>query len=316
MKQALLLLGICGICAALEACDSRVEPLAQTTEAGAPTGWTTITAGTANLNAISGVSDSAIWVVGDRGTIGHWDGSRLVFEKSGTQVNLRGVFALSADQAYAVGDGGTILQRTATGSWQPVGQGVTGETLTAVWADTTRVIAVGSFGTIVLGGATGYQPITNPSFQENLFGVTGTAGGPITAVGALGLVLSITGTNVSRITITNFTKLLVGVATGPGATYIVGQQGTVYVADATGINPVNGCPVSALRSVSLAGSDAWAVGWDGAICKIAGTTTASFPYSDSRWFNGIYAASDTSLWVVGASGTFLHGLPLPPKGDE
>jgi hypothetical protein len=312
LKKALFLVGIC---ATVAACDSPVQPLAQTLEAGVVTGWTSIAAGTANLNAISGISDSAIWVVGDKGTIGHWTGTSVVFETSGTQANLRGVFALSADEAYAVGDGGTFLHRTAAG-WVPVAAGLTREVLTAVWADTTRVVAVGSFGTIVLGSGTTYQLISSSSFQENLFGVTGTLGGPITAVGALGLVVSINGTSVSRVTIPNFTKLLVGVTTGPGATYIVGQQGTVYVANGAGINPVNGCPVSALRSVSLAGTDAWAVGWDGAICKITGTTTASFPYSDARWFNGIYAASATSLYVVGASGTFFHGLPVPPTGDE
>jgi photosystem II stability/assembly factor-like uncharacterized protein len=311
-KHALLLFGMC---AALQACDSQVAPLSQTPEAGVANGFTAIAAGTTNLNAISGVSDSALWVVGDKGTIGHWNGSSLVFEKSGTQANLRGVFAVTADQAYAVGDGGTFLERTATG-WKQVAQGITREVLTAVWADTTRVVAVGSFGVIVLGTGITYQNISNSSYQENLFGVTGTSGGPITAVGALGLVLSITETSVSRVTIPNFTKLLVGVATGPSATYIVGQEGTVFVADASGINPVNGCPVSALRSVALTGPDAWVVGWDGTICKVAGTTTTSFPYSDSRWFNGIYAASPTSLWVVGASGTFVHGLPLSPRGDE
>ena len=139
----------------------------------------------------------------------------------------------------------------------------------------------------------------------------------MTAVGALGLVLSITGTTVTRVPIPNFTKLLVGATgTGPTNTYYVGQEGTVFRVDATGINLVPGCPPSALRSVSTAGAVAWTVGWDGTICKISGANVTSYPYTDARWFNGVYAASATSLWVVGASGTLLHGLPrLLPQGD-
>jgi photosystem II stability/assembly factor-like uncharacterized protein len=301
----------------LVACNQFAPLPTEAPEASVSTGWTLIStssnpantaAGAANLNAVSGVSDDAVWVVGDRGTIGYWNGTTLAWEPSGTKANLRGVWALDAEDAYAVGDQGTILQRTASG-WKQVGTGVTYQVLTAVWADTTRVVAVGSGGTVILGGATGYQLIKN-SFQENLFGVTGVAGGPVTTVGALGIVLDLNGTALTRTKIPNFIKLLSGATTGPNNSYFVGQQGTVYRVDATGINSVSGCPATALRSVATVGANAWTVGWDGTICEIAGTKVSSFPYTDTRWFNGIYAASATSLWVVGASGTLLHGLPV------
>lgn len=306
----------------LWACDQAVPPPSVVLDAGDDTGWKVLAAGTDNLNAVSGLTDKAVWVVGDHGTIGHWDGAKLDWEKSGTTANLRGVWALSESAVYAVGDGGTILKRDAAGVWTLVAAKVTREVLTSVWADSQRVIAVGSGGTIILGGATPYQLLANTACSnkpcnENLFGVTGTAGGAITVVGALGLVLSITGPAtgpaIARVTIPNFTKLLSGITTGSANSYFVGQQGTVYRADATGLNPVAGCPTSALRSVSTVGPDAWIVGWDGTVCKVAGMKATSFPYSDTRWFNGIYAASATSLWVVGASGTLLHGLPLPPE---
>ncbi len=311
MKQALVIALFCGAMA--NACNSgTAAPPPPSGEASAPTGWTVIPAGTANLNAVSGVSDSAVWVVGDKGTIGHWDGTSLTFESSGTTANLRGVFARSTTEAYAVGDGGTILHRVGT-AWQQVAAGLTRQVLTGVWADASRVVAVGSNGTIVLGGAMGYQLVSS-SYQENLFSVTGVSGGLVTAVGALGLIVELNGTTVSRTPITNFTKLLTGVATGSSNTYLVGQEGTVYRADATGLNPVNGCPSSALRSVSTVGADAWIVGWDGTVCKVAGRKVTSYPYPEARWFNGVYAASATSLWVVGSSGTLLHGLPLASGG--
>jgi photosystem II stability/assembly factor-like uncharacterized protein len=289
----------------------RVTTTTPAAGAAAGSGWTTIAAGTANLNAVSGLSDSAVWVVGDRGTIGYYNGRSLAFEASGTSVDLRGVWAVDATHVYAVGDQGTILQRGVAG-WKQVGAGVTPQVLTSVYADAQRVVAVGSGGTIVLGTPSGaamtFALVTSPN-TENLLGVSGSPGGPVTAVGALGNVVSINGGSATRTPIPAFSQLLAGSATGAAATYLVGQLGTVYRADGAGLNPVTGCPLSALRAVSMVGSVAWIVGWDGAICEINGASVASYPYSDARWFNGVYAASTTSLWIVGASGTFLHGFP-------
>jgi photosystem II stability/assembly factor-like uncharacterized protein len=306
--RALGFVAVC--CWLLLGCDQVSSTPAQV-DAGVPPGWTVISAGSTNLNAVSGVSDSAVWIVGDQGTIFHWDGSHLASESSGTTANLRGVWALDTDRAYAVGDGGMILERTS-GLWQQVGAGVTRQVLTGVWADTTRVVAVGSFGTIVQLTPTGYKVVKNAD-GENLLAVTGTPGGPVTAVGALGLVLNLNAGALKRTAIPAFSKLLSGAASSANGSYAVGQQGTVYQsADsfASPPQPVTGCPQSSLRAVSMAGQDAWIVGWDGAICRVRGTKTTSYPYSDARWFSGIYAASPTSLWVVGSSGTVLHGLPV------
>jgi hypothetical protein len=260
---------------------------------------------------VSGVADTDVWAVGDQGTIAHWTGSQLVFEKSGTTVTLRGVHAISTDEAYAVGDQGTILHRKM-GVWTQVGQGTTPQALTSVYADSARVVAVGSYGTVVYGTTTGttttFKLVPN-SNTENLLGVSGAAGGTVAAVGALGLVLQVSSGGLSRVTLPAFSELLAGTAVGAGATYYVGQLGSVYRADGAGLNPVTGCPLSSLRSVSVTTNAAWIVGWDGTICEIAGSKVTSYPYVDQRWFNGVYAASATAIWIVGASGTLLHGYP-------
>jgi photosystem II stability/assembly factor-like uncharacterized protein len=314
-------IGVLLCCGFAVGCNNHVSPLASAPDASVPTGWTVIPAGTANLNAVSGISDSVVWVVGDHGTIKRWNGTELVSELSGTTQSLRGVWALDAQNAYAVGDAGTILQRTASG-WQQVGAGITRQVLTAVWADSTRVVAVGSAATVILGTtASGYKILPPPSVNmnpvsANIFGVTGVPGGVVTMVGAIGLVMQLNGTSLSVVTPMQngapYLGLLSGATTGTGAAYFVGQQGTVFRADATGLNNILGCPGTALRGVSTAGANAWIVGWDGTICRLSGANATSFPYTDTRWFNGVYASSATSLWVVGASGTLLHGLPANP----
>jgi photosystem II stability/assembly factor-like uncharacterized protein len=282
---------------------------ARALDAAAPTGWTVVRAGSANLNAVSGVSDSAVWVVGDQGTIARWDGAALSFETSTTSANLRGVWALDNDHAYAVGDGGTFLERKS-GAWTQVAVGLTREVLTAVWADPDRVVAVGSHGTIVLGTQTGYELVPN-SRAENLLAVSVNAGGGrVLAVGALGLVLQLQGKALSRLAIPAFSKLLSGVSTDQYANaYFVGQQGSVYRFDGANVTSVTGCSSSSLRAVATVDVNAWIVGWDGTLCYAAVSSAVPYTYTDSRWFNGIYAASPTSLWVVGASGTLLHGMP-------
>ncbi len=312
MRRAVdVLAGVLAACGGLLCGCARSAPsssLPRASDAGGPTGWTALKAGSANLNAVSGVSDSAVWVVGDQGTIARWDGVALSFESSGTTANLRGVWALDTDHAYAVGDGGTFLERKA-GVWAPVAAGLTREVLTGVWADAQRVVAVGSHGTVVLGTTTGYALVPS-SRGENLLAVSGTPGGTVTAVGALGLVLNLDGTTLSRFTIPAFSMLLSGVSRdASGNAYFVGQQGTVYYSGGSGVNAVTGCPQASLRAVTTAGADAWIVGWDGAICQVSASGAVVHPFTDARWFNGIYAASPTSLWVVGASGTLLHGLP-------
>jgi hypothetical protein len=304
--------------------------------ADAGDGWTVIAAGTANLYAISGTSDTNVIAVGDQGTIAHWDGTKVNFEDAGTKATLRGVFVLDADHAFAVGDAGLVLERKA-GAWKTVAAGVTLQTLNAVWADATRVVAAGTAGTVVLGTITGTGAAAKTQFAvvdnaqaENLLGVTGITGGPATIVGALGLVLELEGNNLSRLAIPSFSKLLAGAATAPGAgadggkgggmgagaIYLVGQAGSVFRADARGLTPVTGCPPTFLRAVASAGTDAWIAGWDGIVCHVEGSKATSFAYGDPRWFNGIYAASPTSLWVCGATGTLLHGLPTRPSDGD
>jgi hypothetical protein len=317
----------------LAGCDQvTASPALNDASAAVPSSWTVLSAGNKNLYAVSGLSDSSVWAVGDKGTILYYDGTTLAPQASGTTLPLRGVWAVpGTSTAYAVGDGGTILQLVG-GAWQQVGANTTQQILNGVWADATRIVAVGSNGTVVLGtiGAakTTFQVLTvtvptasGPPLPatENLFGVTGTPMGVVTIVGALGLVLQLQPGSMSPSLVSipypiNSTPLLAAATiAGPMGAYVVGQQGAVYqLANKT---PIIGCPQSALRAAtSTPAGIIWIAGWDGTMCEINNGIATSFPYSDARWFNGIYAASATSLWVVGASGTFLHGLPPADAG--
>jgi len=307
-------LGLVAVWAGIQfGCEQLKTPIAYGLDAGVNTGWTVMPAGTGNLNAVSGASDSAVWMVGDQGAILRWDGVHLVPEPSGTNANLRGVCAVDSNNAYAVGDGGLILQRSPSG-WQIVAQGLTRQVLTAVWADTQRVVAVGSFGTVVFGTPAGGYALVPSGRAENLLGVSGTPGGNMTIVGSLGLILTFDGTNFSRPATPPSAKLLAGIAAVGQGIFMVGQEGTFYSLDGSSLAAISGCPQTPLRALSGVGGDVWAVGWDGTICGMSGGVVLPYPYLDARWFNGVYVATTASIWVVGANGTLLHGFPLLPDG--
>ena len=81
-----------------------------TTDGGA--NWSALTVDTAeDLNAISCLSDTHCFVVGDAGTIFSTtdDGSTWTTQTSGTTEDLRAISCLSTTHCFAVGDNGTIL---------------------------------------------------------------------------------------------------------------------------------------------------------------------------------------------------------------
>ena len=52
---------------------------------------------------INGTSESDVWMVGEKGRITHWDGTKLEERASGTSATLFGVWASAPDDAWAVG---------------------------------------------------------------------------------------------------------------------------------------------------------------------------------------------------------------------
>jgi len=144
---------------------------------------------------------------------------------------------------------------------------------------------------------------------ENLFGVSGTAGGAVTTVGALGLVLQLNGTTLTRTPIPAFTKLLTGVATARPTRTTSGKR-DVFRSDATGLNPVPGCP--ARRSGPCRPSVRMRdrrVGWDD--LRDRWTERDLVPLFRYALVQRYLCASPTRCGR-GASGTLLHGLPINP----
>jgi hypothetical protein len=86
---------------------------------------------TQQLNAVYGLSADEVYAVGDGGTILRRQGGMWAAEASPVAVGLTAVWG-AGDEVFAVGQGGTVLRRSA-GGWRQESTGLTGERLSAIW---------------------------------------------------------------------------------------------------------------------------------------------------------------------------------------
>jgi hypothetical protein len=63
-------------------------------------------------NAVWGAAPDDVWIVGDKGTLLHWDGQQLKAIPSGTESNLRSIWGNAPDNIWVGGGNGTILHYT------------------------------------------------------------------------------------------------------------------------------------------------------------------------------------------------------------
>ena len=280
--------------------------------------WQQVDAGTGptNFNAVSGSSAENVVVVGDQGTILHWDGTAIVREESGTTANLRGVAVASDNLAYAVGDQGTILRRQ-DGLWTAEVP-LTDVVLTAVWADEASACAVGEQGAVLASTAGVWSLIPNVctekyhSCKDNYYAITNSNDG-LQVVGGMGVVshIDISAKSISAVSIPGYMKLLAGATRAGTGAYFVGVEGGFFFRSAATSTQLEGLPPVFLRGVAVVGGEVWVVGHDGFVAKLPGgqVPATTIPTPDNRWLMSIYAASATDLWIVGRSGVILRGPP-------
>ena len=280
--------------------------------------WQEVDAGTGptNFNAVSGSSAENVLVVGDQGTILHWDGTALLREESGTTANLRGVAVAGDNLAYAVGEQGTILRRQ-DGVWTAEAP-LTDAVLSAVWADDTSACAVGEQGVVLAATAGVWSLIPNVctqnyhSCKDNYYAITNTDAG-LQVIGGMGVVstINISAKSISAVSIPGYLKLLAGATRAGSGAYFVGVEGGFISWSAGNANQVTGLPPVFLRGVAVVGGDVWVVGHEGFVAKLPGgqAPPTTIPTPDNRWLISIYAASDSDVWIVGRSGAILRGPP-------
>jgi photosystem II stability/assembly factor-like uncharacterized protein len=296
---------------AIAACDRVTSPSLR--DGGADTLaslWEQVDAGAVNYNGVAGSGPDNVFIVGDQGTILHWDGIALSPEDSGTTANLRGVAVVNETLAYAVGEQGTILHRQ-DGVWivdPPIATAV----LNAAAASATFALAVGEQGTILVCRQGVWSQVPNTR-TDNYYAVSNASDG-LQVVGALGVVVHVdpgAGTIVGKAgSIQGYTKVIASAIPYKAGSLLVGVDGGFFYWASGAATRQPDLPPKFLRAVSVLGDTVWIVGHEGlAATGSVGSALTLVPTPDDRWLLGVYAAAATDVWVVGRSGLIMRGPP-------
>jgi len=222
---------------------------------------------------------------------------------------IRGIWATSATDIWAVGDFGAILRYNGT-SWQVIESGTT-ENLRAVWAGSAQdVFVVGDAGKILRSTGAAFSTMTSNTVQS-LRGIWGnSATEEVWAVGLGGVLLrfdrgSGTWGSVASPT-TNQLNAVWGSARN--RVYVAANGGTVLRYDGTNWNIE--------MNTNIATTDVLGIGGDGSKVVAAGTggkiitSTAPNMWTDApsgttNALSAVFGKSGT-FWVAGAAGTRLR----------
>ncbi|HEX7597175.1 MAG TPA: hypothetical protein VF518_03110, partial [Polyangia bacterium] len=253
---------------AFAGCDRLTTRFVQDAGPDSPAGkWEQVDAGAVNYNAVAGSSPDNVMVVGDQGTILHWNGTALLREESGTAANLRGVTVVDETLSYAVGEQGTVLRRQDS-VWV-ADPPLTTAVLNGVCASATWAVAVGEQGTVLIAKQ-GVWTLAANNRTDNYYSVTDTSAGAL-VVGSMGVMVQpdvVKGTLPTAIPPhTKQFKVIAGAIRGGGGAYLVGLDGTVYEWTAgaakrldvvqSGSAEVHLTPQKFLRAVSVLDGKAW-----------------------------------------------------------
>jgi hypothetical protein len=141
-----------------------------------------------DLNGLWAASASEAYFVGTRGAILHWNGSSVADEQIGMMVTLTAVWGSSPSDVWTVGAGGRIYRKVNNGVWTQVTSPTT-QQLYAVWGRAANdVWAVGDAGAAIHYDGVSWQKVTMPT-TASLRAIAGVPGGGIRIVGLGGTIL-------------------------------------------------------------------------------------------------------------------------------
>jgi photosystem II stability/assembly factor-like uncharacterized protein len=122
--------------------------------------WANMVSGsTAQLNDVFELSANQAWAVGNGGVILAFNGTNWSPMTSGTTQNLNDVFFVDSNNGWAVGAGGTILYYNGT-TWSAQTSGVTVALNGVFFTSATNGYAVGASGTVLRWNGTAWSPVS------------------------------------------------------------------------------------------------------------------------------------------------------------
>ena len=179
-----------------------------------------------SLRGVWAASASEVYAVGDSGTLLRWNAGKSEALDCGTMADLNAVWGSSATNVWAVGDGGAVVWTDGKKCTQSISML---QDLKGLWGHSaTAVYAVGGKGAVYLAkGIMGFVPHTTCG-SEDLNAVWGSGATELYAVGDKGTVMHLQGKTCKAAAIPKTTDDFNAVwGSGSNDIYAVGTQGAV-----------------------------------------------------------------------------------------
>jgi hypothetical protein len=245
-------------------------------------GWCSVSVPTSavSFEGVWGSGSNDIWVVGDGGTILHWNGSAWSSARSGTLASLLAVWGTGPD-VWAVGHtegAGKLVTNLVDADWLAGKIGLVPK-LNCVWGSgPSDVWAGGDEGTMIHFTGASFSSVATAS-PESIRGIWGS---------------------------------------GPNDVWAVGESNTIQHWDGTAWSLVDQGEIY-LRFNGIWGSgpsDVWAVGDLGVVYRWDGVRWAAVPFGAGVDLTAVWGSSSSDVWILGGNGTVWHADALgadPPQ---
>jgi hypothetical protein len=220
-------------------------------------------------------------------------------------VLLHGVFAVSANDVFAVGDGGTILRRQNGNAWVQMTSGTTAN-LRGVWASSSTDVWAGGIGGVVLHfDGTSWSLVAGAT--SDVDAVWGSGPSDVWFCGS-SVVLRWTGAGFTKF---NFAGTMLAVSgTGPNDVWVTGENTNTHHWNGsawTTVSPGAGT-TTYLTVLAVAPNDVWVSDFlpPKETMHFTGATKWTAQKISSSMFNSMSARSASDIWAVGSGGRIGH----------
>jgi len=254
------------------------------------------------LHGVWAVSASDVFAVGDGGTILRRVNAVWTQQPSGTTASLHGVWAASSSDVWAVGGGGVVLRFDGT-AWRTIA-GVTSSDVEAVWGSSSTDVWLAGSGQVIHWNGTAFS---STGFGGVMLSVSGTGPRDVWVTGENTFLHHFTGAwatvNPGAGTSTFFAVLAIS-PTEVWATDGTINKETMHFIGGRWVGvPTGGGTFNGMSSLSA--SDIWGAGGSrvGHWNGTRWTVTQPLGTGASLWS---VAATPGNAWVVGSNARIAH----------
>lgn len=266
------------------------------------TSWRSQVSGVSqDLQAIFGSDPGDVWAAGAGGTLLHFDGTRWSRVDSGTTGSLQSGWASSRANAWLLSDNTPLRWDGVRWTRQaPLGFGITYRVIFG--ADPNTIWAAGGGGIARFDGSSWKQE-TLPGTAPNLRSLWVGSSKEAWAVGDSGATFHWDGTAWTRLASSAGTLWAVSGQPG-GPVFASEYNGTLYRMEAGSWVQESRNPDREFYGMAaLPGGGAVAVGSAGAVFHRSGTTWKSYRDGKYRNLHGVWAKDKKNVWMAGDTGT-------------